>query len=681
MHISFPCSNQFNLKSQCSSALNICICLVLPLFFLSCAEGMFGSSTEENTGTFAKADVSSGPIEKLSCQIEESFVRKGSFARIKVDALDAEGIPSRNYELKPTPDVGTRIIQRNQIIFDLDGAYTVQCCALDSNVCDQVAVQVGELAPALAVSVQPFVEDGSSLRGHAVDSHGMAAKVTVNGYPVNSDEHGHFETRIATPSGLNHYEVIATGNDGTQSIRHAWAIGGPFYNVDEMDPSALRLRLGLNSYPLISRVLTDYFIQLADRTSNSAELSVTQSGSALGYNWEITPTRLGLGSTEVRLAEGSRADELILLVHLDDFQAFAQGRTRFRGGFWKDREVVVTADLYIEVPFILHTDGVQLGQVKSEVNRLDVEISDMPGFIEGILEFIFDGTIQRKLVEMIESVGDQGLSDVLTRFEFNEQLELPEPLTGELELTGRVSELQVDPQGLTLGIGLAVDGETDPARLHAPGPLMMNPDLPKLNLGSSYELALHIDALNRILFSAWQSGSLDIATIKDQPFGETDDLLGDQSLTLFITPSLPPVARMGDRLGEIMIEFGALRVDGILNSDLGVLNCAIDVGASIRTLLSSREDLIQSSTAAENIKADILIAPAGWEREPTRALVERIIETDIAPNYAEILKRIPVPQADLSSLDLNSINALITRSLNVSTTSNSLTISAQLELK
>ena len=120
MHKNIPWSDYFRLKSYSSVALKSSVYLALPLLLLNCSEGMFSSSTEENTGTFEKADVSSGPIEKLSCQIEESFVRKGSFARIKVDALDAEGISSRNYELKPTPSIGTRVVQRNQIIFDLD---------------------------------------------------------------------------------------------------------------------------------------------------------------------------------------------------------------------------------------------------------------------------------------------------------------------------------------------------------------------------------------------------------------------------------------------------------------------------------------------------------------------------------------------------------------------------------
>ena len=647
----------------------------------SCAEGEQSSFDEQTGGPFGKADVTTGPVEKLSCDVDESFIRRGGFARFKVDARDSEGALSRNYQLIPQPEVGTRVVQRDQIIFDLDGLYTVKCCALDTEVCDQVAVQVGELAPALAVSIPPFTEGGALLKGYARDRTGQSAHVTVNGLPINVDEKGHFETSVATPTGLNRYDIIATGSDGMTSTRHVWSVGGPFHDIDSVDPSAIRLQLGTESYPLLSDILTAYFVQLADDASESDGLRVTQSGSSLGYQWEVTPSHIGLGNTDVQLTAGNQADELMLVVTLSQFQAFAQGKTRFGSGYWRERDVVVTADLYIEVPFKPHTQGVTIGQVKTQVERLDVQISDMPGFIEGILERIFKGSIQSKLVEMIESVGDQGLSSIVTRFEVQEQLELSPPFAGAIDLNGRVSELSVDDLGIKLGLSLSVDGETDPARVSAPGPIMTSRELPKLSQGAPYELAFHLDTLNRFLFSAWQTGGLDVTSVVEQPFGTRDRLLGDQRLTLFVTPMLPPVARMGERPGELLIQLGALQVDGILESDLAILNCAFEAGATLRTLLSSDQNAIFASSALDQLTADVHIAPAGWEKEPTRELVARIIETDIAPKYADLMRSLPIPQADLRSLGLESAQALTTQAMVISTSANSVTVSASIILR
>ena len=130
MHKNISRSKGSNLKRYDLLDLKLYFCVTLFFFSLSCAESAYEADSEEYNNGFGKADVSSGPIKTLSCQVENSFIRKGSFARIKVNALDAEGVASRNYELRPQPSVGTRVVQRNQIIFDLDGAYTVSVVRL-----------------------------------------------------------------------------------------------------------------------------------------------------------------------------------------------------------------------------------------------------------------------------------------------------------------------------------------------------------------------------------------------------------------------------------------------------------------------------------------------------------------------------------------------------------------------
>jgi hypothetical protein len=383
----------------------------------------------------------------------------------------------------------------------------------------------------------------------------------------------------------------------------------------------------------------------------------------------------------VRLTEGRTPGSLTLIASIERLQILADGRTRFAGGSWREREVTVSADLMIEVNFTPHSEGVEIDQVKSEVANMNVEISDMPSFLEGILELICEGSIQEKLVEVIESVSDQGLNSILTRFEVNERLELSAPLSGALDLKGRVSELEVSGDGLLLGVGLSIDGETDPARVQAPGPLMTSLEVPKLNQGAPYELAFHLDLLNRLFFSAWQTGGLDLITRVDEPIRDQGDLLGDQQLTLFVTPSLPPVVRMGEREGELLIELGGLRVDGVLESELAVLNFALEAGGALRALLSAHGSTLHTSATAEGLTADVLIAPAGWEKEPTRQLISRLIETKVAPKYVDLLRSLPVPSADLSDLNLGSLQTLQARDLSLSSTPNSLTLGADVELK
>jgi hypothetical protein len=647
-----------------------------------CADG--GSlSTEEIEGggaALGKADITVGPIQSLTCGVESSFVRRGSFARFSVQALDQSGAKSRNYRLEVSPPSGARVVQRDQVIFDLDGLYQVQCCSNDTPQCDQVAIRVGEDTPALSVSIDPFSNQQTKLSGHAVDRTGKPAQVSVNGVQANSDDQGRFNITLPVNSGLNRYEVKAIGSDGEKSLRRAWTLGGPFIDVDSNHLSMARLKLATSGYPMISRVLTGLLVKQLDEYSDSPSFQQVQRGSSLGYSWEISPHSTMVEGAHVNFIQGRSDGELALHVEMQGFQIFANGRTRFGGGSWRERDVSVYADLDILVYFQTFAHGFEIGDIEIDLDQLDLEISDMPEFFEGVLEFFFEGSIQNELVKVIQSVGDKGLSTILTGFKVREEISLPEPLNTSLEMNGEVVELTTTGEGVTLGLGLSVDGETDPARQSAPGPVMTNGDTPDFHRDVPYELTVHLDLLNRIFFAAWQTGGLDFVHTIERPLGD-DGIIQDKLLTVFITPELPPTVTLGEREGELIVEIGALRVDGVLESQLGVLNCALDVGASFRALLSGGPDQLFVSSAVNSIEADVLIAPAGWEVEATRQMLDQVLIEEVIPQYAELLSTLPVPTADLSQLGLSGVQRLSARDFEVTTQSHSISIGATLKLE
>jgi len=665
--------------NQVTQTLTVWVTLVA---LIGCAESSsYGDESSSRSEGFEKADISAGPIEQLNCSVEEPFVRRGGFARFEVKALDRDGLRSRNYELRVSPELGHRVVQRDQVIFDLDGLYTVSCCALDSARCDEVAVRVGSEEPALNLSIPPFSVGESTLRGRALDRAGKAARVTVNGQRAPQDEEGRFEIKLPTDVGLNRFEVIATGSEGATSSRRAWTVGGPFVDVSSIDPAAARVSLSEQSYPQLSRLLTELFAKLVRDYERSDDFKEAQTGSSAGYAWEVSPRSIEIGNASVTLRRGARAGELELIVDMPRFTIWADGLTRFAGGEWKEREVMVSADIYIELPISPHAEGFTIGDVKTQVEELDLEISDMPSLFEGLLELLFERRFQRELVEIVESVGDRGLSDILTGFEVNERLELPEPLSAALELKGRVVELRASEAGVTLGVGLSIDGETDPARAQAPGPILTSAAPPQLQLDRPYEASLHLDLLNRLLFAAWQTGGLDFITTVEQPLGDDDELWSAEALTIFVTPALPPVVSLGERDGELKLELGALRVDGVLETQVAVLNCALELGLGLRVMLNGGADQVSVNGTTELIEADVLIPPAGWELEPTRRLIEGVIARDVAPKYSEIFKQLPIPTVDLSGLGLEGIQRLSVTSLELSTPQNSVSVSAELELK
>ena len=660
----------------------------ISLIALSCADVNDSSLDPNGEGAFntGKADITVGPIDKISCGIDSPFVRRGSYGSFKVEALDSSGAKSRNYSLTVDPPMGTRVIQRDQVIFDLEGQYEVQCCALDASenrsICDRVAVQVGSLHPALSVSVAPFSDEVTRVYGSAVDALGAPAKVLVNGQPVAVDEEGRFSMTAVIQSGLNRFEVSAIGGEGRRSEKRAWTIGGPFADIEALDPTALRVNLSALSMPALEQILVGVLLKNINLYAESAPFREAKTGSTLNYHWRLTPSEIPRSEIDLSLEISPRPNELKLRVNLPHFQILGDAETRFGNGDWRQRDVSVQANFEISIDLGFHSGGIDLLNTDVKVSALEIEIRDLPGVIEEILEFFLKGELQEALLGAIKQAGDKSLTDTLENFRVQEELILPEPLFGSLDLEGRVSELTVNPEGILLGFGLFIDGETDPARVDAPGPLMSSMNIPYIPQQGAYEASLHIDLLNRLFFAAWQTGSLDFSMIMDDAIGNENDLITEaDQLTLFITPQLPPVVRMGPAQGELIFEFGALRMDGVLDTTLGVWNCAINVGGAVRATLSADRMGLRVSATTELVEADVLIAPAQWELEPTRRYLEALIAKDVLPKYLEILRDLPLPDAELSSLGLPGIHALKIADLKVSSNPSSLTVSADLRLE
>ena len=110
-------------------------------------------------------------------------------------------------------------------------------------------------------------------------------------------------------------------------------------------------------------------------------------------------------------------------------------------------------------------------------------------------------------------------------------------------------------------------------------------------------------------------------------------------------------------------------------------NCALEVGVTFKALLSAQGDVIFTSSALSAIDVDVLIAPDGWEVEPTRELIERVLAQNVLPKYAEVLSSLPIPSVDLTELNLEGINALKISDVSLTTAGSGLSISADLALE
>jgi hypothetical protein len=631
---------------------------ILCLHWVGCAEQATSIDQDQNnTGSFGKADITVGPIQSIQCNPQTHFVQRGGFGEFNVNAVDSIGKESRNYELTITPVSGTRIVQRNRVIFDQEGRYDIQCCSLDTPECDHVAVHVGSLNPTLSLNIAPFSEGEVQITGQALTSLGKPAQVWINDQELPTNAQGQFEIWQPSPQGMNRFLAKAMDEDGRTSTRNGWTIGGPFQS-GESSRSLLKVALAQDVFRDLENMVEQLLVRSINEYAQGDDFKKMHSGSELGYSFEVMPSDIPIPQINLELTTGPEENQLQLYATIPQFTLLGDARTRFAQGAWKERTISVQADIEVQGTFRFEGTDLALDELTADVANLDVEISDLPGFIEGILEFFFEREVRTQILKALESAGNESLEGIISGFEFQDTLTLPDPLKGDLDLSAKINHLYSNSQGLQIGFDFGFNGETDPRYQKAPGPITHQSALLPSSFDHPYQAQMHIDLFNQFLFELWQMGALEKQVPVYGVIGEEDDDIQADLLTLFISPQLPPVLTLGTRPGEVVFNLGGLRIDGVLESNVGFWNCAIEVGIQARSLIDQWGDDVSFNFTAEAIDIDVLIAPGGWEIESTRRLLQSVINQDVLPDYIDLIEIIPLPQADLSGLRLPSFQSL-----------------------
>ncbi|MEE2785702.1 MAG: hypothetical protein VX589_00050 [Myxococcota bacterium] len=639
---------------------------MLFIWCAGCSDDVLRTETSHETAVFEgdKADSVRGPIASIRCDATESFVRRGGFAEISIEAHDQQGRLSKNYELVVEPAAGHRVVQRNKVIFDEDGSYTVRCCARDSENCDELAIQVGELAPALTLSLPAF-GDGPTIRieGRTRQRGENPAKLSINGKTVAVDAEGRFRETLPIEGGLNVFKLVAQGDDGQQTVRHGWTMGGPFGVLGERDAASgplLQLALGQSAYPQLARIVKALVVREVAQLSNNERFRTPQQGSQLGYQWTMMPTSVSVSDIEMTFEAGPGADQMTIIGQFPSVLFLADAETRAGSGDWHQRKLQATAQFTIMLTVGVRDGLLQADNLQVNLRHFELEISDLPGFFEDILEIFLRGTVKNTVHTAVEKAVEKALLSIVQGFDFSHTLPLPAPLQGELELGASLHAFHMSQGGLVVDMNPIVFGLPEPDRETAPGTHWSSASLSSMPMQAPYEAQFHLNYLNGVLFEAWRSGGLNFTFVQDEPIAaDGDEYFKTERLTLFMNPHLPPLLGLGERPGEVVLEFGAMHIDGVLESELGNWNSSIVVGGRARASIRGDATGFEIAVATESLEADVLIAPAGLEREATRRLLAHVIAKKVLPELLDVLTLIRIPSADLSGLQLPGITWLV----------------------
>lgn len=590
-----------------------------------------------------------GPIETLRCSVDDPFVRTGGVARVLVDARDSRGVVSNAFELVITPSVGTRITQRTKIIFDEPGDYSVSCRSLNTEVTDTAAIRVGPDRPALAVEAPAFTTFGTvQLRGRAHSARGAEVVVKVDDQAVVTQPDGRFALDVAVVPGVNRFETIATDADGRTNSRLAWTLAGSFGEPGQESSDAVIVGLRPASFADIQSLLVDVVARALADPEMQASMLESSSGSNFGTKWEYHPTRMFMGRPQVTLSPRRSSIAVQLVVPSVRIDGWA--RTRILR--WKTRDVQVTArSVVVNTELATGPGGaVILRGTRVQINGSDVEISGLPGFVESIILRSMQDDVAGSIRRAVDVRVADAITEMVQGFTHESTIPLPSPLRGELFIDGRVSNLWANASGLQIGLGVAVSSDTLPRWASAPGPWKAHTAGPRISPSAApIQAAVGENALNAVLYAAWSTGGLEMEFDAVEALPETDKV---NAVWVFVDPLLPPTLEATDGAGKLELRAGAVQVDVVIESDLGVVNGSFLADATGEIALTSDGTSLTATVTLTDATFDMLIAPEGLEAQAIESLLIHILAEQALPELASVTRSFPIPETDLSRLEL-----------------------------
>jgi len=284
--------------------------------------------------------------------------------------------------------------------------------------------------------------------------------------------------------------------------------------------------------------------------------------------------------------------------------------------------------------------NIGLASVTSEFRGFNLDVNNIPGFIENI----FEDDVRDKLAQILRDKVNEMVPQMATAF-------LAEFLADawDVSLLGQTVSLSVTPTAMSwteqggtivLDTSAAVAGVEGASYLSTPRPRPSEADMASTGI----RVGLADDVLNQLLAGIWASGALEDAMVP----GDVDALgaalgaeVGNASMTLM----LPPIANFDTTTGTARITIGDMMVTAVDPSDATLASFVIsaDIDLAVETSSDGRVKVI---TKAPRIIAQVLEqAPTllvPLDREKVAAIAELAIKT-ISLKADSLLENLPVP--------------------------------------
>ena len=498
----------------------------------------------------------------------------------------------------------------------------------------------------------PVVEVMSPPRGTVTEDRSVvvAGRVTddkspvslkVNGQAVEVNPDGSFSTTIEVGDGITLFDTIATDGAGNEANDARAVLSGSL--VPQETPVAEGVVANLSGTAMNG--LGGLVSNLANNTDFTALATalnpVVDAGGGGCNSARVYVSSIEHGGVEVGVAPVAGGLQAAVTLR----SLVVRGSVSFRalciGG---SASWTISSDAYdiggVIAPTLADgTINIGLASVTSGFRSFNLDVNNIPGFIENI----FEDDVRDKLAEILRNKVNEMVPPLATAF-------LAEFLADawEISLLGQTVSLSVTPtamswteQGGTIVLDTsATVAGVDGMYLASPRPRPSDADMASTGI----RIGLADDVLNQLLAGIWASGALEDAMVP----GDADALgaaFGGDVASATMTLLLPPVANFDTTTGSARITLGDLMVTALdpSGATLAAFVVSADIDLAVETSSDGRVKVV---TRTPRILAQVL------EQAPTllvpldklkvAAIAELAIKT-ISLKADSLLENLPVP--------------------------------------
>ncbi|MCC6158527.1 MAG: hypothetical protein IT350_10790 [Deltaproteobacteria bacterium] len=652
--------------------------------------------------------VSPGPPVSITIQFPNPVIEEGDFVHPEVVLRDQYGnrVTDVGYTLVVSPP-GTSEVDTpgpGDITFPDSGYYLVKATADApfSGLFAQAAVLVADTTP-------PDIRLYTPARGTWTTSSTIFVSGIVEGcdpdediikitpdidfpFGFNPDENCEFERDLDLTTGLNIFDIDVL--EDASSLHTHLGLGvmqGSKHADGQLVPDALLFRMNERGFDQ----LEDILLPIVNTYMDQVPAMIYGMNPIFNEREELWGLELWSAKGEVTFADLGAA-------YLD-VESFESGPTIHMGVTgspgvrldWRIRGAIagigysvsgqVTIDS-VDVDAHANVYGDSAGrlvvvsdQTDLTLNGLNIDINNFPDFIEGlfndIIEWLMEVLINDALADLIPDLLSDLLSQIPQGFDFS---------IGDVDFAASygIGQIVWDLDGGSFYMDLNFNASDTSGTVPdhggslntpgiAPGPSILNANVPGTSTPYGFGVVLSDDFLNRLLYGVYRAG---LISIDASDIAATDDLAmqlifagldsyGDCpcDISVNLRPLLPPVALFEDPtiatatgLG-VDIQIGELMVDWVIDNG-GDQTLFLQMAANIilpAELSVTDGNLLEVSFGTPEMLLTVISEPLGfgWDTATLTELVNQLTPL-LIPVLGDLIGGIEIPSFDDVALDI-----------------------------